>query len=184
MNNLTNISKELFYNVYKQNTNLVLIDVRSQMEYQTQHIKDSFNIPLDNISPESVGCFLAEHNFKNDESVYLICKSGMRSKMAQQKLEALTRSTICIDGGIDDMTNDNNIQFNKGTSNIISLERQVRIATGSLTLTGIILGAFVHPAAYSLSAFVGAGLMVAGITDWCGMGLLIAKMPWNKVHSC
>ncbi len=183
MSNLTNISKEQFYNVYKQDANPVLIDVRTPLEYQTQHIKDSFNIPLNNISTESVESLLSEHDFTNDESLYLICKSGKRSKMAQQKLADSPRSIICIDSGIDNITNDNTIQFNRGSSRVISLERQVRIATGTLTLTGIILGAFVHPAAYSLAAFVGVGLMVAGITDWCGMGLLIAKMPWNKVQS-
>lgn len=183
MNNLTIISKEQFYNVYTQSTNLMLIDVRSPMEYQTQHVKESFNIPLDNISPENVESLLAKHNFVNDECVYLICKSGKRSILARQKLKASARSFVCVDGGVDEMRNDKIIQFKKGSSRVISLERQVRIATGALTLTGVLLGAFVHPAAYSLAAFVGAGLMVAGITDWCGMGLLIAKMPWNKVQS-
>ena len=78
MNNLTIISKEQFYNVYTQSTNLMLIDVRSPMEYQTQHVNESFNIPLDNISPENVESLLAKHNFLNDECVYLICKSGKR----------------------------------------------------------------------------------------------------------
>jgi len=181
MSNLTNISKEQFYNIYKQDINSVLIDVRTPMEYQNQHVKDSFNIPLDNISPESIDSFLVEHNRANDESVYLICKSGKRSKIAQQRLEASTRSIICIDGGIDDMTNDNQIQFNQGTSKFISLERQVRITAGVLIVTGFILGASVHPAFYGVTAFVGAGLIVSGITDWCGMGLLMAKMSWNKV---
>ena len=61
-----------------------------------------------------------------------------------------------------------------------SLERQVRIAAGALVLAGVLLGYFVHPAFIGLSAFVGAGLVFAGITDWCGMGLLLAKCPWNK----
>ena len=63
----------------------------------------------------------------------------------------------------------------------ISLERQVRIAAGSLVLTGAILGWLVHPAFIGLSAFVGAGLVFAGVTDTCGMGLLLARMPWNQV---
>jgi hypothetical protein len=64
----------------------------------------------------------------------------------------------------------------------MSLERQVRIAAGTLVLTGVALGWFVHPYLYGLSAFVGAGLIVAGITDTCGMGLMLAKMPWNRVE--
>ncbi len=64
----------------------------------------------------------------------------------------------------------------------ISLERQVRIAAGLLVLIGVGLS-FVHPYWIGLSAFVGAGLTFAGITDTCGMGLLLARMPWNKVSA-
>ena len=66
---------------------------------------------------------------------------------------------------------------------MISLERQVRIAAGSLVVLGTALGAFVHPGFLALAAFVGAGLVFAGITDTCGMGLLLARMPWNRVES-
>ena len=62
----------------------------------------------------------------------------------------------------------------------ISLERQVRIAAGSLGLLGAVLGGFVHPAFLGLSAFVGAGLIFAGVTDTCGMGLVLTRMPWNQ----
>ena len=63
---------------------------------------------------------------------------------------------------------------------VMSLERQVRIAAGALVLIGVGLGTWMHPLFYGLSAFVGAGLAFAGITDWCGMGLLLAKTPWNR----
>jgi rhodanese-related sulfurtransferase len=66
----------------------------------------------------------------------------------------------------------------------ISLERQVRIAAGSLVLIGVLLGWLVHPALAGLAAFVGAGLVFAGLTDTCGMGLLLARMPWNRVQDC
>jgi hypothetical protein len=62
----------------------------------------------------------------------------------------------------------------------ISLERQVRIAAGLLVLLGVLLGWLVHPVLFGLSAFVGAGLVFAGVTDFCGMGLLLARMPWNQ----
>jgi hypothetical protein len=68
----------------------------------------------------------------------------------------------------------------------ISLERQVRIVAGALVLSGTLLGVFVHPLLFILPGFVGGGLMFAGITDICGMGMLLARMPWNKVtnRSC
>jgi hypothetical protein len=62
----------------------------------------------------------------------------------------------------------------------ISLERQVRIAAGLLVLLGVILGWLVHPAFFGLAAFVGAGLVFAGVTDTCGMGMILARMPWNQ----
>ena len=61
----------------------------------------------------------------------------------------------------------------------LSLERQVRIAVGSLVLIGVVLGFFVHPGFLIVSAFVGTSLVFAGVTDWCGMGILLGRMPWN-----
>ena len=63
---------------------------------------------------------------------------------------------------------------------VIPLERQVRIAAGLLVLLGIGLAWHIHPAFLALSAFVGAGLVFSGLTDWCGMGMLLARMPWNQ----
>ena len=62
----------------------------------------------------------------------------------------------------------------------MSLERQVRIAAGGLVVIGAVLGHFCNPNFYGISAFVGAGLVFAGVTDTCAMGMLIAKMPWNR----
>ena len=71
------------------------------------------------------------------------------------------------------------LPVSRGVAKVISLERQVRIVAGTLVLTGVLLAYFVHPAFVGISAFVGAGLIFAGVTDWCGMGLLLAKLPWN-----
>ena len=61
--------------------------------------------------------------------------------------------------------------------NVMSLERQVRIAAGSLVVIGIAIGQFVHPAGFGLSALIGAGLVFSAVTNTCGMGMMIAKMP-------
>jgi hypothetical protein len=68
----------------------------------------------------------------------------------------------------------------RGARGSISLERQVRIGAGTLVLAGVVMGWLIHPAFFGFSAFVGAGLVFAGVTDWCGMGMLLAKMPWNQ----
>ena len=59
------------------------------------------------------------------------------------------------------------------------LFRQIQIGAGALVLLGI-LGSYVWHPMFWLSAFVGAGLVFAGITGFCGLGLLLARMPWNK----
>ncbi len=54
-----------------------------------------------------------------------------------------------------------------------------QIAAGGLTLLGVILGYTVHGGFFLISGFVGAGLMLAGMTGFCGMARLLEKMPWN-----
>jgi hypothetical protein len=66
----------------------------------------------------------------------------------------------------------------------LSLERQVRIAAGALAAVGGILGAFVNPLFGLLAAFVGGGLVFAGLTDTCGMAMLLAKLPYNRPATC
>ena len=61
--------------------------------------------------------------------------------------------------------------------------RQVQLIAGALILSGILLGWLVHPGFYGMSAFVGAGLTVAGATGWCGMARLLRIMPWNHVSA-
>lgn len=65
-------------------------------------------------------------------------------------------------------------------SNVIGIQRQVQISAGSLVLLGVILGTWLHPGWYGLSAFVGAGLTFAGLSNTCAMALLLARMPWNR----
>jgi hypothetical protein len=88
-----------------------------------------------------------------------------------------------VEGGIQ-AWQANGLSVTRGHSRVIPLERQVRIGAGLLVLLGIALGALVHPACYAISAFVGAGLVFAGVTDWCGMAMILAKMPWNGVRTC
>ena len=69
-------------------------------------------------------------------------------------------------------------------SNAISLERQVQIAVGSLLILKVILGFSVHTLFFALAAVIGAGLVVAGVTRWCGMAQLVARLPWNRGENC
>ena len=154
-------------------TNLSVLDVRTPVEFAEVHVAEAQNIPLDELNPSTL-------QFQKDQPVYLLCRSGQRATKAAEKLaiEGFTQPVV-VEGGTLAWI-EANYPVTRGAVRVISLERQVRIAAGSLVLTGMVLGWFVHPGLYGLSAFVGAGLVFAGITDYCGMGLLLAKMPWNK----
>ena len=110
--------------------------------------------------------------------LYLICQGGGRSKKACERLAAAGIGVVNVTGGTNDWVAAG-LPVERGKATI-SLERQVRIAAGSLALTGALLAWFVHPAFVWLSAFIGAGLVFAGVTDTCGMGMMLAKMPWNR----
>jgi rhodanese-related sulfurtransferase len=111
--------------------------------------------------------------------VVLVCRSGKRAEQARRKLAAAGCGNLAVlEGGVT-AWEQAGLPVKRGKA-VLSLERQVRIAAGLLVLAGVVLGFLVHPGFFGLSAFVGAGLTFAGLTDWCGMAQLLAKMPWNQ----
>ena len=154
-----------------------LVDVRTPAEFESVHPQGARLVPLDRLDP---GAVLASRSGAADEPVYLICRSGARAAKACAAFHAAGfANALCVEGGTEAWERAG-LPVVRGQSRVISLERQVRIATGLLVLLGIGLAWFVHPALLGLSAFVGAGLAFSGVTDWCGMGLLLARMPWNN----
>ena len=157
-----------------------LIDVRAPVEFQEVHSIYAKNVPLDALDPASV---MEQRAGAADAPVYVICRSGSRGRQACEAFaKAGFSNVVNVDGGTQ-AWEQAGYPVNRGRK-VMSLERQVRIAAGSLVLAGVILSQTVHPYWLALSAFVGAGLVFAGITDTCGMGLMLAKMPWNQVKSC
>jgi rhodanese-related sulfurtransferase len=171
------IAPNLLHQRREKGESLHLVDVRTPAEHAQVHVPGVQLVPLDRLDPEELS---AASGFSKDQPVFLFCRSGGRATQAAQKLEkgGFTQCVV-VDGGTEAWAAAG-LPVNRGTSKVISLERQVRIAAGLLVLVGVVLGTWVHPAFYGLSAFVGAGLTFAGITDWCGMGLLLAKAPWNR----
>lgn len=154
-----------------------LIDVRTPVEFREIHVDFARNVPLTDLDPAKL------LNGRNpQEPIYLICRSGSRGKMACDKLIAAGFANVVnVEGGTQAWA-DAGLPVVRGKK-AISLERQVRIAAGFLVLTGVLLAWFVDAAFVWLSGFIGAGLIFAGVTDTCGMGMLIARMPWNRVKS-
>jgi rhodanese-related sulfurtransferase len=154
-----------------------LVDVRTPVEFRDLHVAAARNVPLDKLDPVRL---MQARNASKDEPLYLICRSGSRGRQACEKfLAAGFTNVVNVEGGTLACV-ESGLPVVPGKK-AISLERQVRIAAGLLVMLGAVLGWLVHPALVGLSAFVGAGLVFAGITDTCGMGLLLARMPWNQV---
>ena len=158
-----------------------LIDVRTPVEYQEVHAEHARLVPLDGLDPRAV---MESRNDTKDRPLYTICRSGSRGRQAAEKfLAAGYTNVVNVEGGT--------IAWEQARLPVVrgekamSLERQVRIAAGSLVVLGTALGACVHPAFLGLAAFVGAGLVFAGATDTCGLGMVLARMPWNRAaKSC
>lgn len=153
-----------------------LIDVRTPAEFGEVHVEFARNVPLDRLDPAQL---MASRAAGTDEPLYVVCQSGGRSRQACERLrQAGFSNVIDVEGGTRACVAAG-LPVVRGKK-AISLERQVRIAAGSLVLIGAGLGYFVLPEFIGLSAFVGAGLVFAGVTDTCGMAMLLARMPWNQ----
>jgi len=154
---------------------LNIIDVRTPAEFSNLHARGARLLPLSGLTA-AAACAQGA----NGEAIYLICQSGSRAAKAWQQLDAAgVPSLYCIEGGTAAWEKAG-LPVERGRAKMISLERQVRIAAGSLVLIGAILAWSIHPLFLILPAFVGAGLIFAGITDFCGMGLFLARLPWNR----
>ncbi len=152
-----------------------VIDVRTPMEFRQVHATMARSVPIDQLDAAAI----ARSHAGSGAPVYLLCKSGARARQAADRLAAVgMNNAVVVDGGTDAWVAAG-LPVVRGKKSV-SLERQVRMAAGSLVLAGSVLALTVHPAFAGVSAFVGAGLVFAGVTDWCGMGLLLAKMPWNR----
>jgi rhodanese-related sulfurtransferase len=151
-----------------------VIDVRTPAEFKSAHVKGAQLQPLDQLDAASF-C----QTYGTDNPVYVLCQSGKRACVASEKLmSAGHKNVIVVEGGTAAAIEHGlDINYGKGA---ISIERQVRIAAGGFVLIGTLLGLFVHAGFFGIPAFVGAGLVFAGITDTCGMNMLLAKCPWNR----
>ena len=173
---VTTIKPQDFAGLCKDGKKIDLIDVRTPVEYREVHVGIARNVPLDRLD---VAAQMRGRTGSATEPLYVICRSGSRGQQACEKfLKAGFSNVVNVEGGTLACV-EAGLPVVRGKK-AVSLERQVRIAAGSLVLLGAALS-FVHPAFVGLSAFVGAGLVFSGITDTCGMGMILARMPWNQV---
>lgn len=173
---VTTISPTELNKLLQSGEDIDLIDVREPFEFQSVRVTKARNTPLGQLNPQDL---VNQRTIGTTKPLYLICHKGGRARQACEKLiEAGFTNVINVDGGTE-ACEAQGLPITRGQK-IISLERQVRIAAGTLVLVGVGPGWFVHHYFLGLAAFVGAGLIFAGITDTCGMALMLAKMPWNQ----
>ncbi|MCP5468643.1 MAG: rhodanese-like domain-containing protein [Deltaproteobacteria bacterium] len=153
----------------------ILLDVRNPDEHQLNHIEGAVHIPLDHVENKS-------HEIPRNCMVYVYCRSGNRSRQAVERLQAMGfENLINVEGGIS--------QYQKSGGEVLRLGRglplmqQVQITAGTLIILGLVLAWLVNPNFIALTAFVGVGLIFAGVSGFCGMEKLLSRMPWNRTKN-
>jgi rhodanese-related sulfurtransferase len=176
MSHATITPSELARTLYSAPASTV-IDVRTPGEFAEARAVPARNLPLPDVS--KAGLASLGHS-DTDAPVYVLCQSGRRAVAASDKLAAAGfRQPVVVTGGTEAWIAAG-LPVVVGGKKAVGLERQIRIAAGAIALTGALLAQFVHPAFIWISGFVGAGLVFAGVTDICAMGLLLARAPWNR----
>lgn len=148
-----------------------LIDIRDADEHAREHIPSAVNVPLSCIDemPHAAG------------PVIFHCRSGMRTEANAATLAAAASGAPCyiLAGGIN-AWRAAGLPTKVDRRQPLEIMRQVQLIAGGLVVLGVLLGLVFSPGFLALSAFVGAGLMLAGATGWCGMAKLLRLMPWNR----
>jgi rhodanese-related sulfurtransferase len=151
----------------------VLIDIRDADEHARERIPGARHHALDRLNTEALR--------EGDAILVFHCRSGMRTAANAGKLASAagTREAYILEGGLDGWKKAG-LPVALDRTRPIEVMRQVQIAAGTLILLGVLLGFFVAPAFFALSGLVGAGLLFAGLSGFCGMARLLALMPWNR----
>ncbi len=147
----------------------LLLDVRSYPEWRSSHVAGATLIPLDVLRSSP------RRGALGDE-VLVLCQSGARSAQAAQILAEIGVNVYVIEGGLNAWQNAG-LSSQREAGEFIELDRQIRIAAGALVLTGLLVRRV-----RALSYLVGAGLVVTGFLNWCGLGIVLGKMPWNRAR--
>ncbi len=155
------------------NPDVLVVDVRTPAEFETAHIGGAINLPFDQVDAH-LRRIVADAGGR----MLLVCQSGGRATQARKRLcEAGLPDTVVLAGGM-------NAWIASGAPVVRgrqrwSLERQVRLVAGGLVLASIVADLWL-PGARFAGVLVGAGLMFAGLTDTCAMGMLLARLPYNR----
>ncbi len=151
----------------------VLVDIRPADEYAREHIEQALHIPLEQLANGAPA-------LQGAKAVIFHCRSGNRTQMnANQLGSSVACEAYVLEGGLDAWKK-TGLPVVADASQPIELQRQVQIAAGSMIVLGTVLGVVGSPWFLLLSGFVGAGLVFAGVSGFCGLARVLMKMPWNR----
>lgn len=153
-----------------------LIDVRSPREYDEAHVPGAINVPLEQVESRL-------SDLRPGQPAVLICQSGRRADMCRTILENHRDDLIVLEGGTSAWMQEG-LPIVRGTANRLPLMRQVQLIVGTCVLLSTLAAYFVAPAWGFIATFMGAGLLVAGATGFCGLANMLALLPWNKAAKC
>lgn len=153
---------------------MVLLDVRSPIEFETEHIAGSINIPLDALDSRF-------DEVSRKGQLVVICRSGKRAERGAYALMGRGFQPKILDGGLVAWRKAG-LPVEEGKKRL-SIERQIQLIVGVSVLTGVLSGAFVDRWFLVIPGFFGAGLTFAGLSGTCALGILLGKAPWNRLES-
>jgi len=157
-----------------ENNEAILIDVREPSEHEAEKISGSNLLPLAKVCKSSLPKY-------ENKKLVLHCRSGKRSANACQKLlgEDSALEIYNLEGGISAWSVEG-CEIETSGKFFLPLDRQVQLTIGLGVFVASILGYLLSPSFFLLSGFFGVGLIFAGLSGYCGLAILMAKMPWNK----
>ncbi|HUG60114.1 MAG TPA: rhodanese family protein [Candidimonas sp.] len=151
----------------------LLVDIRAADEHAREHIAQALHVPMERLTEQPL-------SVNDAEAVIFYCRSGNRTKINAQTLAANTScQAYVLKGGLDAWKK-SGLPVIANPSQPLELSRQVHITAGSMIVLGTLLGATVNPWFFAISGFVGAGLVFAGLSGFCGLARVLMKMPWNR----
>jgi rhodanese-related sulfurtransferase len=170
---MKNINAETLQN-WLDNNEVVIVDVREPAEHEAERISGAILLPLASVSKNTLPKF-------DKKKLVIHCRSGKRSHNACDRLlqEDPNLEIYNLEGGISAWSN-SGCKIIKSGKFFLPLDRQVQLTIGLGVVLGSVLGYFLNPIFFLFSGFFGAGLCFAGLTGYCGLAVLMAKMPWNK----
>ena len=152
-----------------------LIDVRSPEEFSAEHIGAALSVPLP-LLPAA----LDQLALPQGRKLVVQCQKGARGSTACALIGQSRAGVYNLEGGIDAWKAAGLPVVAVGKAPVISIFRQVQIVIGSLIALMILAGFAIAPGFFVAAGAVAAMLAIAGVTGWCGMALLLQRMPWNR----